>query len=158
MSQCCYHSMFPFLASSVHAAMFSHGVGVLTGNAEAVKDNFKFELCLKGFMRHNKHHADTGINIKATYPYFSAAIGNWSVLNDELSNCPGKQPCKPQTICVLLWMFNESSGPSPVWNVLPEDLCWNGIFQQVSCFCAGECYEYLMIKSLCISPYKTVRA
>lgn len=55
----CNHAMFSFLESSTRAAKFSHDVHVFAVNAEAVKDNFKFELCLKSSTRLNRHCAET---------------------------------------------------------------------------------------------------
>jgi len=50
--------MFSFSESSIHAVKFSHDVGVFTVNTKAVKDNSKFELCLKSFTRRSRHCGD----------------------------------------------------------------------------------------------------
>lgn len=80
--------MFSFREGSICAVMLTQDVGMLTVSTEAVKGHFKFELCLKSFMRCNRHRADTLINIKAIYPVFSAYSGKGMCL---IMNCPTAQ-------------------------------------------------------------------
>lgn len=52
-------AVFSSLENSILAGTLSHDVAMVTVNAEAVKGNFKFELCLKSFARCDRHRADT---------------------------------------------------------------------------------------------------
>lgn len=46
-------------SSDICAVKFSHDAAVFTVNSEAIKDNFRFELCMKSFMGCNRHRAGT---------------------------------------------------------------------------------------------------